>query len=428
MNLKSLVIAIALFISHLFGYLNAQTTQQLLSEGNFEALVSKMEQRINSLDREEYYYLSLAYQQTGYPDKAINKLLNNIQNLNTKEEDLLCRCYIQTGNYEKALPLCNKKYLVAPTDAKNIIRLAEINNFHKNYTYNIEILGKYVSQDSLNYSINLLLAESYQKSKQIEDAIEVYKMILAQYPENLKVALRLGQLYNSQKKYVECHELCVPYIDKLENNRNFLLLAGIANFKNGSNHNAKVMFSRLEAQGDSSFITKKHLGITYYRLENFDKATTYLLAAMEIKDMDPEVAYFLGASLEQSNQPLDGKQYLLLAQELIKPSPALMEKSNVKLALMHFDTNHYTEAIQYYELAFEYSPETCQYLYHIATIYDYALENPKQAGVYYDQFIKALPKKLDSKKSDERYAIQLKTVANRRLAQLKEEDFFKNGI
>lgn len=428
MKLKTLLFISALFFNSLWSTLHAQSIQHLFSEGNYADIITQLEKRINKLGIEENYYLSLAYQQCGYPDQSIHCLLKDSTKLPAKHEDLLCRCYLQTGNYEKALPICSNRYLTSPYDITNIIRLAEINNFYKNYNANIDILGKYVLQDSLNYNINLLLAESYQKSKDYEAAIEVYNVILQLYPDNLKIALRLGQLYNGQKQYVECHELCMPYIDKLKNNRNFLLLAGIANFKNGSNHNAKVMFQRLKNQGDSSFITTKHLGITLYRLESYDKAAQYLQSAMKLKDNDPEVAYFLGASLGQSNQPLDGKQFLLLAQELIKPSPALMEKSNVKLALMHFDTNHFNEAVKYYQLAYEYAPETSQYLYHIATIYDYALENPKKAGIYYEKFINALPEELNEKKSNERYAIQLRTVASRRLVSLKEEDFFRNGI
>ncbi|TRX72682.1 lipopolysaccharide assembly protein LapB [Carboxylicivirga sp. M1479] len=187
------------------------------------------------------------------------------------------------------------------------------------------------------------------------------------------------------------------------------------------------MFQRLEAQGDSSFMTKKHLGITLYRLENFDKATVYLKAAFKIKDTDPEVAFFLGASLGQSNQPMEGCYYLYLAQSLIKPSPALMEKTNVKLALIHFDTGHYQMAINYYHEAFKYDNKA-QYLYRQAVIYDYQLKDLKNAKEMYELFISSLPEDLNPKKGNDRYAIQLKTVASKRLTALTEEDFFRNGI
>jgi len=403
-------------------------TQLLLAEGKFTAVIEQLEGKADILDQNHSYHLAIAYQQSGYHKKAIDCLLNYSASLSNQQLNLLIRCYVTTGNYAKALPICKNRYAHNPMDNGNTVRYAEINNFYKNYESNIKILSDYITHDSLNYSINLLLAESYQKAKLNEAAIETYQMILKQYPDNQKIALKLGQLFYSQKQYVACHDLCVPFIEKLEKNKNFLLLAGLANFKNGSSHNVLVMFKRLEAQGDSSFLTKKHLGITYYRLENFDKAVEHLHAALNYKDVDPEVAFFLGASYGQTVQPLRGKQYLELAQELIKPSPDLMEKTNLKLALMHFDTGNYKQAIAYYEQAYKYAPTNPQYLYRQASIYDYQIKNPKKAQKLYSAFLNALPNELDPKKGNDLYAIKLKEVVSNRLVVLKENDFFKNGI
>jgi len=428
MYLKPLFTTALLLFFGALTTLKAQDQIQLaLAEGNYENVINRLSPRVNTIPPTERYYLAVAYQQSGYPDKAINSLLVDSTRLNKQQESLLCRCYLSTGNYNKAMPICVKRYINEPFNTVNLLRYAEINSFYKEYDNNITILKKYVDTDSTNYNINVLLAESYEKAKEPDSAIATYKMILSQQPDNQKIALRLANLYYKQKMYVECHDLCMPYIEKLDNNKNFLLIAGLANFKNGSNHNVLVMYRRLEAQGDSSFITKKHLGIASYRLENYDNATNYLKAALKIKDMDPEVAFFLGASLGQSNQPLDGRDYLYLAIALIKPSPVLMEKINVKLAMIHFDTGHYKLAINNYHEAFKYDNKA-QYLYRQASIYDYQLKDAEKAKELYQLFLDVLPDDLDPKKGSELYAIKLKDVTTRRLASLKEEDFFKNGL
>ncbi|MBS2210037.1 tetratricopeptide repeat protein [Carboxylicivirga mesophila] len=429
MILKPKFFITAIFLCTLQVSINAQSSPQfLLAEGQYDAIIKQLEPKSQSLSFPESYYLALAYQQLGFPDKAIQCLTNTSAMLNSQQLDLLCRCYLNTGNYTKALPIIKNTYQQAPANTVNLLRYAEVNHFYKEYKANVELLKKYTQQDSSNYNINLFLAESYEKTKQTSHAIATYQMILQAHPNNQKVALKLANLYYSDKQYVECHDLCVPYIERLENNKNFLLLAGMANFKNGSNHNVMVLFKRLEAQGDSSFLTKKHLGIASYRLENFDNATNYLKSAIKLKDDDPEVAFFLGASLGQSNQPLDGKIFLLIAQELIKPSPVLMEKTNLKLAMMHFDTGHYQMAINYYNKAYIYAPSNHQYLYRQASIYDYQLKDAAKAKELYQQFIDALPEDLNPKKGNELYAIKLKKVASNRLNNLIEEDFFKNGI
>jgi len=421
--------SLSVFLFTLFyNAVSAQTNiQLLLAEGNYTNVINYLEQQQAPLRANEYYYLAIAYQQSGFHQKAIDCLLKDSVNLSSQQFDLLSRCFITSGQYAKALPICQNKYKSDPLDHINIIRYAEINNFYKNHDLNIDILTQYISHDSLNYNINLLLAESYHSAELFESAIEVYEGILRQYPDNQKIAFKLARLFYSQKDYEACHNLCVPFIEKYEKNKNFLILAGLANYKTGSNHNVLVMFNRLEASGDSSFLTKKHLGITYYRLENYDKAINYLKSAFNYKDDDPEAAYFLGAALGQSNQPLSGKIFLELAQELIKPSPALMEKSNAKLALMHFDTGNYQKAIQYYNEAHKYAPDNPQYIYYQASIYDYKLKYSTEAMGLYQSFIESLPNDLNPKKGNELYAIKLKEVANNRLTILKEERFFKNG-
>ncbi|MBK3517578.1 tetratricopeptide repeat protein [Carboxylicivirga marina] len=408
--------------------LNAQTNVQLdLAEGNFETIINQLCDKATSISQTERYYLAIAYQSTGYPDKAIDCLLKDSTNLSIQQLDLLSRSYMSSGNYSRALPICKNRYEAEPDNVINLLRYAEINHFYKDHDANIKLLKTYTEHDSTNLSVNTLLAESYEKTNVKDAAISIYKMILEQHPDNQKIALRLANVYYRQKMYVECHDLCMPYIDKLDNNKNFLLVAGLANFKNGSNHNVKVMFKRLEAQGDSSFLTKKHLGIALYRLEDFNNAISYLKAAFKIKDMDPEVAFFLGSALGQSNQPQKGIHYLYLAQQLIKPSPVLMEKTHVKLAMIYNDMGKSKIAINHYHEAFKYDNKP-QYLYRQASIYDYQLKDAEKAQEMYQLFIDVLPEELNPKKGNERYAIQLKDVASKRLASLKEEDFFKNGI
>jgi tetratricopeptide (TPR) repeat protein len=425
MKTLSLITCITILLSL---KISAQSDVQLqLAASRYNDVIQHLEPKVSSLSSTDSYYLAIAYQQSGYPQKAINCLLKDSANLSNQQLDLLSRSYMSSGNYSKALPICKTRYEVEPNNVTNLLRYAEINHFYKDYDANIDLLKTYAQHDSTNLSVNSLLAETYEKANIKDAAISIYKMILEQHPDNQKIAVRLAKTYLGSKMYVECHDLCVPFIEKLENNKNFLLIAGLANFKNGSNHNVLVMFRRLEAQGDSSFLTKKHLGIASYRLENYDNATTYLQSAFDLKDDDPEVAFFLGASLGQSNQPFKGIEYLYLAQHLIKPSPILMEKTHVKLALIYFDTGHYSMSINHYHEAFKYDNKP-QYLYHQASIYDYKLKDPKKAKEMYQLFVDVLPEELNPKKGNERYAIKLKEVAENRLTKLTEEDFFKNGL
>lgn len=305
--------------------------------------------------------------------------------------------------------------------------MVEILDFQDDQQNALRHLLTYESQDTTNFEVNRQLAELYQKTDSTEKAIATYQRILKQYPDNQSIALKLGRYLYSKKRYPECNELCTIFLDKNPHHRRFLLLGGLANFEAGAHANTLLLFKRLETQGDSSFITKKHLGITYYRMENYEKAINYLYAAMDYNTEGPEVNFFLGSSLGQSNSPHRGIPYLLRAIDLISPSPSTMEKVYNKLAMIHYDTGEYQVALDYYQKAYKHAPFSTQYIYHQATIYDHNLNDLNKARELYQKFLHHTPKDLDPKKGNELYAIQLKKVVENRLRELDEDAFFKQG-
>ncbi|TRX72683.1 lipopolysaccharide assembly protein LapB [Carboxylicivirga sp. M1479] len=205
---------------------NAQNQYQLLlAEGRYSALIEQLSAQESTLSPSNNYYLAIAYQQNGYPQKAINCLLKDSTNLSTQQLDLLSRSYLSCGRYNDALPICVQRYKEEPQNIANLLRYAEINSVYKNFDANIKLLETYTEHDSTNLSINTLLAETYEKEKLFDAAMDSYKKILEQHRDNQKIAQRLANIYYRQKMYVECHELCMIYIEKLELNKNFLLLA-----------------------------------------------------------------------------------------------------------------------------------------------------------------------------------------------------------
>jgi len=406
----------------------AQTTlHQLLAEENYLQIINQLSTKSQPLSKQERYILALAYKQNGYPNKTINLLLKDSVNNSLAEKKLLSSTFFNTGNYSASKPLCEFILQEEEKNVKNLLRLVEILDFHQDQQKALKYLLDYEADDTTNFEVNKHLASLYQKADSTEKAISTYRRILKQYPDNQSIALKLGKYLYSKKKYPACNDLCSAFLEKTPHHRRFLILGGLANFEAGAHGNTLLLFKRLEAQGDSSFISKKHLGITYYRLEEYDKAINYLYAAMDYNTEGPEVNFFLGSSLGQSNSPHRGIPYLLRAIDLISPSRSTMEKVYNKLAIIHYDTGDYSTSLQYYQKAYNFSPKTTQYIYHQAAIYDHKLNDLNKAQELYKKFLLYTPKNLDPKKGSDLYTIQLKKVVENRLRELDEESFFEKG-
>ncbi|MBS2098382.1 tetratricopeptide repeat protein [Carboxylicivirga linearis] len=401
---------------------------QLFSEERYPEIISQLESAKNTLDDDGYYLLAAAYLQSGALNNAIATLENFNNSLPVKHQDLLCKAYFETGQYPEALKICQDRYAQDSTHYGNLMRYAQIKSTEGQHDSTIIILNNYLAGDSLNYNANMLLAEAYQKVNEPLEAISIYKRILRVYPVNQKVGAKLAQTYYGKKMYKECFDLSMEFVDTLGYTRRFLTMAGLASFKAGNNGNTVTLFKRMEAHGDSSLITKKNIGIALYRMENYNQSLPYLYSAFSLKDDDPEVCFFLGASLGQTNIPLRGKPFLVRAASLLQPAPGLMEKVHLKLALMHEDAGDYAKAIAYYDTAYSYSPSTVQYLYNQAAIYDYELNNNEKAQELYKQFLSKLPDSLDTKKGKDLYRARLKEVVDQRLNVMAEEDFFRQGV
>nr|WP_321406414.1 tetratricopeptide repeat protein [uncultured Carboxylicivirga sp.] len=400
----------------------------LFSEERYPEIIDQLESQRNTLDEDGFYLLASAYYQSGTINKAIETLASVNKPLPVKHQDLLCKSYFEVGQYPQALDICQQRYAQDSTHYGNLMRYAQIQSTEGQYESAILILENYLKLDSLNYNANMLLAEAYQKVNEPLSAIKTYKRILEAYPINQKVGVKLAQVYYGKKMYVECFDLSMQFVDTLGYSKRFLTMAGLASFKSGANGNTVNIFKRMESQGDSSLITKKHIGIAYYRMDNFNESITYLSNAFELKSDDPEICFFLGASLGESNIPLRGKPYLEMAAGLLNPSPDLMEKIHLKLAMMHANSGEYEKAIAYYDTAYNYSPTTAMYLYNQATIYDFELKDKEKAQKLYEAFLSKLPDSLDTKKGKDVTRIRLKEFVNRRLNTMAEEEFFKQGI
>ena len=398
---------------------------QLLIQEKYNAIISQLNDK-PLLTNDELISLTVSYKQTGHLIEAIELLERSDIKKNTTINKLLSSLYFETGSYDKALPLIKAIYNRDSANYKNLIRYVDILTFKKDYPDAISLLNEQLKTDSLNFEINKRLANNYIKIDSLNKAINHYSLLFNIYPENQIVAYKLSVLYSNTKKYRKSLNVCDTILKYSPDNKKFLTVKGTVYFKAKQYRNAIVVMKKLEKLGDNSFITQRILGISYYKKDDFIEAANYLKKAIEWKPDDAIVNYYIGASLGMLPVPEDGLPYLTEAMELLLPPPNVMEKIHFSMANIYHKTQKFDMAITNYKKAIKYNPNNIEYNLHIATVYDLELNNKKLALKYYEKFITSLPEKLDDKKGKERYAINLKKYASRRITSIKEENFFSS--
>ena len=373
---------------------------------------------------EELISLSVSYKQTGHLTEAIELLEKSTTKKNSSTNKLLSSLYFDTGNYDKALPIIKDIYSSNPDYYKNFSRYIDILTFKKEYHDAISLLEERLATDSLNFDINKRLGDNYIKIDSLNRAIKHYAFLFKIYPENQVVAYKLSLLYLNTKKYQESLNVCDTMLRHSPENKKFLSVKGNIYYKATQYRNAIIVMKKLESLGDNSFLTQRILGISYYKKDNYIDAASYLKKALAWHPEDAIVSYYIGASLAMLPVPEEGIPYLTEAIELLKPPPNVMEKIHHSLSTIYYNTQNFNLAIDNYKMALKYNPKNIEYYLHIATIYDQELNNSKVALDYYEKFIASLPEKLSTKKGRERYAINLKRYAERRITSIKEKDFF----
>lgn len=166
-------------------------------------------------------------------------------------------------------------------------------------------------------------------SKDFDKAIQFDASYTAAYIANGNVNIEMNRLYVATKYFNKAHELEPANVDVIKQ----LLTLSF----NARQHSKTI---ELASKCKDCEGVDRMLGMTYYRMEDYGKAVTFLLKALKTNDKDGEAAY--------------------------------------TLARTYLELEKYKEAIAYYEKATAFQPEKSSWSYELALLY-YNQNNYKSA-------------------------------------------------
>jgi len=412
-------LAIGLFIS-LSAY-SQESFETLFIKGDYDSIVLKTKALNNAND---YYWNSLIADKYGKTLKAIDVLYNGLKKYqnNQKLEKLLTEYLYKTGQYSQAKPFLFK-YI---DKADVFVKLLNVLEFEGDYLQAISLLETKIKTDSLNYEYLSKLGDNYFQIDSLNTAAIFFEKLLLQNPNDQQNAYKLANLYLKNKAYTNAIDICDAVLRNDKANSKFIRIKGIASFNNSDFKLSAECFNQLLEQGDTGKFILKHLGISEYRNEKFKESKEHLLMAYKIDSKDFETTYYLGKAFMNSTSPKAGLYYFNKVDSLLQPDPKVISSLYFDKQTIYSALGNYQEALKCYEMAYKFDSKP-EYLFYIASLYQYSLNNKKKAIEYYEKFLAQLPPKPKSENiyQERQITVSLQKVAEDNIVFLKEELFFK---
>ncbi len=388
------------------------------SNGNNEQF---MNVNNDSLLMIESQTLSKAYQF----DTAI-ELLEQVVKTDSLNMEALTRLeglYFKTSQHNAAILLAD--YLIAHKvdSAYYQIRKGLALKSLGQYQHSIDIFISTFAADTSNTYITTQIGDLYKEMEELDSALLFYNKT-CQIKSNASAMIKAMDLYLKQKQEVEALSFYERYYNsKFENNWILLRLFGRALYLNGSTGYAAEIFSNLRNAGDMSLVTHKYLGTCLWQIEEYSSSIPILEYCTLCDSMDYQVYFMLGACYMKSDSlynPSKGIEYLNMAISLIEPNGKTLNLIYNELALHYKNNKKYDKELAIYLIMKENEPESKYVDYQMATLYDYGLNDKKEALKRYQDLL-ALYKEdtINNKKSD------IVTFCKNRVLELKEEQFWK---
>ncbi|MDP4284235.1 MAG: tetratricopeptide repeat protein [Bacteroidota bacterium] len=171
-----------------------------------------------------------------------------------------------------------------------------------------------------------------------DKAIQFNPNFAEAYLANGKVNLEMSKIYEAGQNFTKAYQLQPGNAEVIKQLASF-------SFNNRQYQKAIDLVQKCDNCADADRV----LGMSYYHIEDYGKAETYLKKAIKENDNDAESAFTLGRTyLELENEQNAIPQY----QKAITLDP---ERSTwiYELALIYYNQNDYKNALKYFDMAIE---------------------------------------------------------------------------
>lgn len=326
--------------------------------------------------------------------------------------------YTQTSQNQLALDVTYKILKLDPDNRHYYIRSGLILKKIDEYKAAINIFKSVLETDHSNIYIISQIADIFRETNQVDSAYYYYALACDIKPTTSNLIKCADVLLKNKWNKGAMSFIERYYSPKLHKSKVLQRIYGKSLYLSDSIIGAYNVFRKLYTEGDSSKLTTKFLGLTYWKSAYYSQGTKVLENFIQKDTTDYLAYYVLGRCYKKINKPNKSIKYLNKSLEIYQLNPESLIMIYKGLASSYEDLANFSKAIEYYSLIKEEDETNIYGEYKIAMIYDHELNNKTKALDYYN----SLMTKMNAPNTPPNDT--MKKYCQSRIDKIKESDFW----
>ena len=289
----------------------------------------------------------------------------------------------QTNNYPLAKQLYHHLLESGDTTEVALRSLARIYEEEWNFPRAIKYNKLLLNQDTSNAAEWYRLGIIAQKAELVPEAILAFTRTIALNPKHFQARVKIADILIHQKQADQAGDLISKGLQLDSQNVLLLLYAGKAAYFQDSFQYAVEYYDRAERSVDLPLTHTRMKAISYYQLDDFKKAISYLSDALVGTDKD-YMHYYMAMSYLGLDDKEEAKKHFDLALEE-SYGPRIPLYCDYRADLYEQEGN-WKEAISLYKEAYDRSGDP-KFLIRLALAYDKWYDDKRLAIRYLNDYL-----------------------------------------
>jgi len=293
----------------------------------------------------------------------------------------------QGGETEKACGFARKRLSLAPDNRYFSFQLANLYYQLEKYRKGLDILLPLYSKDSLNISLIKQITNGLLEINKADSAILFCKKILRILPDDPWTTNKLANIYIRINAINKGILLTDNFIRKDSANIAILKSNAYLNYLAKDYDRAILRFKRSFTLGDTTRFSYKYTAMSYYRLELYDTAFIYMKTTYEMDTTENEILFYFGVCAGKNYRHEEGLKLLNKVLVRQKSAEQFVSLVCIESAALYNDMMKPDTALAFLNKAYERNPTNIDILFRLGYQYDLYMQNPKEALIYYHQYM-----------------------------------------
>ena len=287
-------------------------------------------------------------------------------------QEELADCYYQSGNVAGALELYTTLSELQPDKLLYKLRLMGLLNRGQQYAAVVSIGRDVLQRDSIP-QVAVMVGDAFNKLERRDSAEWYYRRVLARRAHNESVLNKLSGILLGQERFGEVRVLAEEFLAEEPDNLTILPIAALSYYALEDYNKAYDTFEKANQLGDDSYAVHYYLGKCAQKFGIKDAEEREFCLAWERDSTDVGVALTIAKVKAERSKP-DWEAWYEKALGMLLPSPKLLETTAAayqNYAHSAYTRGRFDRSIEMYEKVLEYNPKYYAAYYTIAMCYEY---------------------------------------------------------